>query len=55
VKCPLCGNEFEKADEIKCTGCGKLHNCNKNCCPNCGYELVKEAKIIQSIRKFFKC
>ncbi|HII90916.1 MAG TPA: hypothetical protein HA262_01760 [Methanosarcina sp.] len=54
MKCPLCGNEFEKADETKCTGCGKLHSCNKQCCPNCGYELVKEAKVIKSIRKLFK-
>jgi predicted amidophosphoribosyltransferase len=54
MNCPLCGNKFEKGNEIKCTGCGKLHNCKKQCCPNCGYELVKEAKLIQMIRGLFK-
>jgi len=54
LNCPLCSYEFSKARETKCTGCGKLHNCNKQCCPNCGYELVKETKVIKLIRSLFK-
>ena len=50
MNCPLCGSEFEKADESKFTGCGRLHNCNRQCCPSCGYELVKEAKVTQIMR-----
>ncbi|WP_255334286.1 hypothetical protein [Methanosarcina sp. KYL-1] len=52
--CLLCGHEFEKADETKCTGCGKFRNCSKQCCPSCGYEVVKEAKVIRLIRSLFK-
>jgi hypothetical protein len=29
---------------------GNCTTATKQCCPNCGYELVKEAKVIQLIR-----
>ncbi|MDD3041506.1 MAG: hypothetical protein PHV51_03355 [Methanosarcinaceae archaeon] len=53
MKCPLCGCEFEKPDERTCAGCGKMRHCNKHCCPNCGYELVKETKLVRFIRRLF--
>ena len=50
MKCPLCGFDFTEPDKSQCTGCGKFHTCNMERCPNCGYEIVQETKLIKYLR-----
>ncbi|MFP4654529.1 MAG: hypothetical protein ACLFMM_02450 [Methanohalobium sp.] len=54
MKCPMCGYEFTEPDNAQCTGCGRLHSCNMQRCPNCDYEIVTEAKLIKKLRGLFK-
>ncbi|WP_202708581.1 hypothetical protein [Sporosalibacterium faouarense] len=53
IKCSFCGYEFQ-ADESKigCSGCPLSGTCNKYKCPNCGFEIPKEPKIIKLIKKW---
>lgn len=58
MKCPLCG--FEKREENSlalqgggkaCSGCPMRKSCKLQKCPNCGYEMPMEPKLIKFIRK----
>lgn len=55
IKCSFCGHEFEEYESIEgCAGCPLHKNCNKHKCPNCGYEVLKEPKLISKIKKWGK-
>jgi predicted amidophosphoribosyltransferase len=54
MKCPFCGFEFDEPDKSTCSGCGKLHSCNMQKCPNCKYEIPKETKLEKLLRGVFK-
>lgn len=53
MKCGFCGYEFS-GDESKtgCRGCPLSKRCNKYKCPNCGYEMPKEPKLIEILKKW---
>ncbi|WHH59967.1 hypothetical protein [Petroclostridium sp. X23] len=53
IKCRFCGTEFlEQESKAGCRGCPLSKTCNKYKCPNCGYEIPKEPKFIQMIKKW---
>ncbi|KPU26674.1 hypothetical protein TR13x_08830 [Caloranaerobacter sp. TR13] len=55
IKCNFCGYEFNENESQKgCHGCPLNKSCNKYKCPNCGFEIPKEPKLIQLIRKWRK-
>jgi len=55
IKCSFCGHEFEEQESVaSCSSCPMHKNCNKYKCPNCGYEIPKEPKIISIIKKWGK-
>lgn len=56
IKCPLCGFECE---EDQCSGaCNDcpLHSkrCNMIRCPNCGYMIPKEPRLVKIIRDIWR-
>ena len=51
MKCPLCGLEFREEDGKKaCQGCLMSKGCDMIKCPNCGYDIPAEPKIIKVLR-----
>jgi len=51
MKCPLCGYEFQEADaEASCQGCPMAGGCHMVKCPNCGYDVLKEPKLIKALK-----
>jgi hypothetical protein len=54
IKCPLCGYRFNSDLATACKGCPVSGNCDKICCPNCGYGWVESSSIVDSLRKFLK-
>lgn len=53
MKCQLCGLEFNENDgQAACKGCPISRSCSLVKCPNCGYEIPKEAGFIKSLRKW---
>ena len=53
MKCPFCGFEFEESQEV-CCGCPLRGQCKAVCCPNCGYELERESKLADLVRRVWK-
>jgi rubredoxin len=55
VKCPLCGYSFEE-DRAKdaCGGCPMAGNCHMLRCPNCGYDIPKEPKLVKAFKAWRK-
>lgn len=52
VHCDFCGLDFDPAcAELSCTGCPLQRNCSKITCPNCGYPVLPEARLIGWIKK----
>ncbi len=50
-KCEFCGFEFStKEGESACASC-PISSCDKLRCPNCGYELLPEPRLIRYIRE----
>jgi hypothetical protein len=48
IKCNFCGYEFpEDQARTACSGCAMSKSCNKAKCPNCGYEILREPKLIK--------
>ena len=45
IKCSLCGAVFE-SDGNTCGGCALRKDCKLICCPNCGFEIPEESKLI---------
>ena len=53
IKCSFCGFEFIKDEgHLGCSGCPMSKTCNKYKCPNCGYEMPKEPKLITILKKW---
>ncbi|NOZ58001.1 MAG: hypothetical protein GXO66_00245 [Euryarchaeota archaeon] len=54
MKCPLCGCEFEEAKD-SCSAC-PMHSksCSLKCCPNCGYALPGESKVLRLMRRIWR-
>ncbi len=42
--CPLCGNRFDREAEHCHVSCPMADGCRIICCPNCGYQMVDEAR-----------
>jgi len=50
--CPLCQHEIP-ADQASCrAGCPLAHGCSLVRCPNCGYEMPGESKLVSLIRRW---
>ncbi|RJP20830.1 MAG: hypothetical protein C4520_10795 [Candidatus Abyssobacteria bacterium SURF_5] len=54
IQCPLCGMHFEPDEEKKCKGCPIQKNCGLVCCPNCGYQMPKESRLAEWVRRLLK-
>lgn len=55
IKCSFCGHEFEEHEGVAgCASCPMHKNCNKHKCPNCGFEIPKEPKLISVLKKWRK-
>ncbi len=52
IQCPLCGFKFSEGVNSRCTTCPLNHGCNITCCPNCGYEMPPESKLVKLLRKW---
>ncbi len=51
MKCSLCGFEFrEKDGEAACEGCPLVGACYMVKCPNCGYDLPTEPRLIKAFK-----
>ncbi len=51
MKCPLCGREFREEDSrTACKGCLLAGACHMVRCPNCGYDMPAEPRIIKALR-----
>lgn len=52
MKCSLCGYEFEKEESaISCKGCPFLKGCDMIRCPNCGFEVPAESKLVKVLKR----
>ncbi|RJP68733.1 MAG: hypothetical protein C4532_12210 [Candidatus Abyssobacteria bacterium SURF_17] len=50
IKCTLCGFEFEP-NENMCDACVLHKSCSVICCPNCGFGIPKESKLVSWLRQ----
>ncbi len=51
MKCPLCGHQFREEDgQAACRGCLLAGSCHMVKCPNCGYDIPKETKLIKALK-----
>lgn len=50
MRCPFCTYQFEETDAHGCKGCTMARTCHMIRCPNCGYEIPAEPKLIKAIR-----
>jgi hypothetical protein len=51
MRCPLCGYRFSES-ELEChTACPFGERCRVACCPRCGYQIVRDSKTVQWIKK----
>jgi hypothetical protein len=51
MKCPLCGCEFKEGEGLAaCQGCPLAGACNMIRCPNCGYDIPKEPRLIRALK-----
>ena len=53
IKCSLCGAVFEP-DGNTCGGCALRKDCKLICCPNCGFEIPEESKLITWFKEYKK-
>jgi hypothetical protein len=52
ITCSFCGYEFSELDsQVGCQGCPLHKSCGKVKCPNCGFEIPKEPKLISWLKK----
>ncbi len=55
MKCPLCGLEFKEEEGAShCRGCPLARSCGLIRCPNCGYEVPLEPKLLRAFKKWRK-
>ena len=51
MKCPLCGYQFrEENGKAVCKGCPLAGACHMVRCPNCGYDVPTEPKLIKVLK-----
>ena len=51
MKCPLCGYQFlEEDSRTACDGCPLSKACHVVKCPNCGYKIPMEPRLIKAIK-----
>jgi rubredoxin len=51
MKCPLCGYQFQEKDgEAACRGCPLAVTCRMTRCPNCGFDIPEEPKLIKAFK-----
>ena len=51
IDCPMCGYSFEEAEaEDSCRGCPLATGCHLLKCPRCGYEVLREPRLVQAIK-----
>ncbi len=53
IKCTLCGAVFEP-DGNTCGGCVLRKDCRLICCPNCGFGIPEESKLVDWFRDLRK-
>ncbi len=51
MKCALCGYVFDEGDTSRCTQCPFNQGCRIICCPNCGYEMPPETRMVQWLKR----
>lgn len=52
MKCSFCGFKFDdKKDATNCKGCPFSKNCDKICCPRCGFEMAKPIGIFDKLKR----
>ncbi len=55
MKCGFCGTEFDLLSaEEACRACPIVVGCRLVRCPNCGYEMPPEAKLVSKLRELRK-
>lgn len=48
MKCPLCGYQFQEEEgKATCKGCPLAGACHMVRCPNCGYDIPMEPRLIK--------
>ncbi len=53
MKCPLCGYQFmEQEGETHCPGCPLAGACHRVKCPDCGYDVPVEPKLIKVLKSW---
>jgi len=53
MKCSFCGHEFSSGEaETACRSCPLVKGCHLIRCPQCGFEMPPEPKLIAWLRKF---
>ena len=51
MKCPLCGFKFQEEDgRVACRGCPLAGGCHMLKCPNCGYDVPIEPRLIKALK-----
>ncbi len=51
MKCLFCGHNFTIDEALKsCKGC-PIRKCDMMKCPNCGYEILPEPKLIKLLKR----
>jgi len=51
MECPFCGYRFdENSTGDTCQGCPLHDKCNLAKCPNCGYEMPRESRLLKALR-----
>ncbi len=52
MKCSLCGYQFNEDESVmSCGGCSFVKGCNMVRCPNCGFEVPAESKVVKILKK----
>lgn len=51
ITCGLCGMTFEPGEKGGCGGCPIRKDCGLICCPNCGYQMPKESKLVDWMKR----
>lgn len=50
IKCSLCGAVFDPGENT-CGGCVLRRDCRLICCPNCGFGIPEDSKLLKWLRK----
>lgn len=55
MRCIFCGYVFDEKQGSKvCADCPLSKSCSMIRCPNCGYEMLPQPKLLKSLKKLFK-